>query len=1083
MVQTKLTESSKKEKTVAEELAKKQREISISEFFTKNRHLLGFDNSRKALLTTIKEAVDNSLDACEEMRILPDLIVEANPQKQEDRFQIIVEDNGPGIVKEQIPRIFAKLLYGSKFFKLSQSLTGDQPVIIKKDGKINIINIGRLIDSSLKAEGEIKCNNLEVPCFDWGNYKYAFKKVSHLIKHKRRNEIYKITTTYGKQIKVTGCHSVFTINKNTLKVEQIEARKLKIGDAIIAPKRLEINDNKDEVNILDHIDESYAKKHYWYLYTDRSVVLKIFSDAKIIHKTLPGDKSRKYYRFTRKERSIDILDDSYKQYVKKGFIPVWIIKFLNKDVDEGIIRSYYHGKKCDFPVILCLTPNLMRFIGLFVAEGHTDKRQIGFTFSRNERELVRLVCDVGHILGVSYTIEERPQKNCVRVKLFGGLLSYLFREWFGHGAKNKKLPDFIFTASKELRQDCLDYLYVGDGHYESGKNKLQLTTVSKKLATQVTYLWLIQGVISAFSKRKSEGLGKKPTIAYGVLIQGNDINKSNYYNTNSPTKRKTHDLSLRLISKMLGGNITNEALYNLEALKELNPKEICEKEDLGKLFRTNKIGYRLYHMTTGGYLARNKDGTYCVTEKTQQLCEEIKNLQTLLESDLIFLRVKSIRITNNGNEYVYDISVPNSENFVGGMGALACHNSRGQQGIGISAAAMYGQMTTGKPIKITSKIGPKKQAHYFELLIDTKTNEPQILKEEVVEWDKDHGTRIDLEIEARYQKGKGSIDDYLKQTAIANPHVHIYYKTPEGEKVEFPRATKELPKEPKEIKPHPYGIELGILIKMLQETRSSTLQGFLQSDFCRISSKVAKDICEKAKLYEKARPARIARQEAENLMQALKSTKIMNPPTNCVTPIGEENLTRGLKKEVDAEFYAATTRPPAVYRGSPFQIEVGVAYGGTLPADDLVRVIRFANRVPLLYQQSACAITKSIIQTMWKNYGLSQSRGALPSGPAMLMIHMASVWVPFTSESKEAVASYPEIMKEIKLALQECGRKLASHIRHVKKTEHEKQRKKIFEMYIKEVANSLHNLTGDAKGQIEDDLLKIAQKRTLGEQQ
>src|SRR3989344_7841910 len=135
----------------AEELAKSQREISISEFFVKNKHLLGFDNPRKALLTTIKEAVDNSLDACDESRILPDISVEVTPVS-ENRFKIIVEDNGPGIVKEQIPRIFAKLLYGSKFHRLKQSLTADQPMIIKKEGKIEIITIGELIDQYLKTE-------------------------------------------------------------------------------------------------------------------------------------------------------------------------------------------------------------------------------------------------------------------------------------------------------------------------------------------------------------------------------------------------------------------------------------------------------------------------------------------------------------------------------------------------------------------------------------------------------------------------------------------------------------------------------------------------------------------------------------------------------------------------------------------------------------------------------------------------------------------------------------------------------------------------------------------------------------------
>jgi len=103
----------------ARSMAARQRDISVSEFFTKNRHLLGFDNPQKALLTAVKEAVDNSLDACEEAGILPDLEVEI-AEVSENRYRVAVQDNGPGIVQQQVPKIFGKLLYGSKFHRLKQ---------------------------------------------------------------------------------------------------------------------------------------------------------------------------------------------------------------------------------------------------------------------------------------------------------------------------------------------------------------------------------------------------------------------------------------------------------------------------------------------------------------------------------------------------------------------------------------------------------------------------------------------------------------------------------------------------------------------------------------------------------------------------------------------------------------------------------------------------------------------------------------------------------------------------------------------------------------------------------------------------
>ena len=402
--------------------------------------------------------------------------------------------------------------------------------------------------------------------------------------------------------------------------------------------------------------------------------------------------------------------------------------------------------------------------------------------------------------------------------------------------------------------------------------------------------------------------------------------------------------------------------------------------------------------------------------------------------------------------------------------------SRGQQGIGISAAAMYGQLTTGKPISITSKTGNNKPSHYYELHIDTKKNEPEVTKDEVNGWEKDHGTRIKIILEAKYLKGKQGIDEYLKQTAIVNPHLHLIYKNPEKELLEFPRVTNELPKEPKEIKPHPYGVELGILIKMLQDTKASTIQSFLQNDFCRVSANVAKEICEKAGVYEKSKPSRIAKEEAENLFNAVKKVRIIAPPTDSVTSIGEDLILKGLKKEIEADFYAAATRPPSVYRGFPFIVEAGIAYGGSIEKDDLVRVLRFANRVPLQYEQSSCATTKSIITTSWKNYGMSQSRGALPLGPAVILIHIASLWVPFTSESKEAIASYPEITKEIRLALQEVGRRLGGYIRKNVRAREQMERAGLFEKYIPELASSLSNLTGDKKEEIESNLLAILKK-------
>ena len=145
----------------AEDMARGQREISVAEFFTKNRHLLGFDNPRKALLTTIKEGVDNSLDACEEAGILPEVKVVVAPGSEEDRFRVTIEDNGPGIVKAQIPKIFAKLLYGSKFHRLKMS-RGQQGIGISAAGMYGQLTTGKPVSITSKTSRNKPAHHYEL---------------------------------------------------------------------------------------------------------------------------------------------------------------------------------------------------------------------------------------------------------------------------------------------------------------------------------------------------------------------------------------------------------------------------------------------------------------------------------------------------------------------------------------------------------------------------------------------------------------------------------------------------------------------------------------------------------------------------------------------------------------------------------------------------------------------------------------------------------------------------------------------------------------------------------------------------------
>ena len=397
--------------------------------------------------------------------------------------------------------------------------------------------------------------------------------------------------------------------------------------------------------------------------------------------------------------------------------------------------------------------------------------------------------------------------------------------------------------------------------------------------------------------------------------------------------------------------------------------------------------------------------------------------------------------------------------------------SRGQQGIGISAAGLYGQLTTGKPVVILSKTGKGKPSHRIELRIDTKRNQPDVVRDDIVPWEKDHGTRVEIELAAVFRGGRTGVDAYLEQTVVANPHLGLTYKPPKGEIVSYPRVTNELPREPQEIKPHPHGVELGMLLNMLQDSSGQTVKEVLMADFSRVTQSVAEHICKLARVNPRADATTIMGDDVERLHKALGQVKLMAPPASCIVPIGEELLIAGLERRFKNAFYVSTTRPPSVYRGNPFVVEVGLAYGGDLPADEPAEIMRFANRVPLQYQPKACAISEAIYDTNWRNYELSQPKGSLPVGPLAIVVHLASVWVPFTSEAKEAVAHYDDLLREMKFAVQECGRKLGSHLRAREKALSEQKRLNLFQRYIPEVANAMGNILGTPKDKIESVFL------------
>ncbi len=404
--------------------------------------------------------------------------------------------------------------------------------------------------------------------------------------------------------------------------------------------------------------------------------------------------------------------------------------------------------------------------------------------------------------------------------------------------------------------------------------------------------------------------------------------------------------------------------------------------------------------------------------------------------------------------------------------------SRGQQGIGVSAVVMYGQLSTGKPTLVRSKVMEKDYANEFRITLDTKNNKPDILSQEVVLWEgKAHGTRFETCIEGLLRSGEHSVFEYLKNTAIVNPHTQITYVS-DDETVVFKRATDQLPPKTKSVKPHIEGIELGTFVKMAKSTERRRLSSFLVNEFSRISYRTVKDICKEAGIGERTNPSEMDIQDCKKLLKATARVKIMAPETDCLSPIGSMLIKKGLKnvlKGYHPEFYAPPiTREPCVYSGNPFQVEVGLVFGGDLPSEGPVRVLRYANRVPLLYKKSACATTTAIKNIDWRIYGLEQRGGkGMPSGPAIILVHVASTRVPFTSEAKDSIADIPEVVEEIEKALRECARNLRTHLNKGKTREKISEKFMVVKDILPMIAEKSAAIVGKEPPSLEKVMTKI----------
>ena len=1149
------------------------------------------------------------------------------------------------------------------------------------------MSIGTLCDAYLPADGEGTApvgDGIDVPCFDRETHELTWQPVTHAIRHETEESTYEITTQKGRTVEVTGNHSIFTLNKDG-ETQEVAAGDLEPGDTLLTPRRLpQPAETTEAVNLLEHITADQLEGRRCYVYGFEREQLETLRSEETVRKKPTPDSNRERYYYV--HEGVEILRDSFEtNYIEDGYLPAETVLELGWEqqaADCELVTYQVGGEETAIPVTLPADEQLVKLVAYYISEGHADDRQVGFTFGSHESELIesteQAVAAVG---GTTTTVAH--DRNSTRVKAFGSPLAMFLHSACGDGAQNKRIPSFVFELDAALQQQFIAALYQGDGSDSHPSNELSHTTTSETLARQLSVLWNMHGVLASTEiASNSDGYADGDTEQYRTKVYGGDTDLADIFAPTSDTSEQTYKrIPTSLLDDVRVGQAGNKTV------PDTVPGLLMAAGVGSKIDHAQTYAELIEAAVAGEYVDKPRyshnlkqwgllDDDHQPTDQLTELWSTVQNLQGFTETDMCLLPVESV-IETDSPEYVYDISVPGAtghdENFVVcNDGALSVKNSRGQQGIGISAAVLYSQLTSGKPAKITSRTQEADQAEYFELIIDTDTNEPEIKDAEPTTWDRTHGTRIELEMEAN-MRARQQLHQYIKNTAVVNPHARIELREPGLEEpLKFERGTDQLPAETSEIRPHPHGVELGTLIKMLDATESYSVSGFLQEEFTRVGKKTADKVLDsfrdrhfgreltwptpatgvdiagritesvsnkgaeateqfaneiEAELRGRSRTAyselvsivddaaeaveadtgrtfgstvrdhaveaawgeltafetdestngeaagrdhltpafyrlideatssrkedetinalaeRIARRAtgredprfrltydeltslvnaaadatveyddvtvgetareniieavwdaaetvpddapkiskiagnrdmASELLEAMRATSILSPPTDCLSPITAELVEAGLRKEYDADFYAASTRDAEVHGGDPFIVEAGIAYGGELAAEGKIDLLRFANRVPLVYQQGACSATDVVKAIGWRNYGLDQPGGSgLPNGPAVLMIHVASTNVPFTSESKDAIANIPEIEDEIELAIREAARELKSYLNKRRSLEKRQQKQSVLSQILPEMADKVAEVTGRQRPNIDAAMGRI----------
>jgi DNA topoisomerase-6 subunit B len=1024
-----------------DKIFKQFKEHSVAEFFKKNQQMLGFSGKVRSLTTVVHEFVTNAIDAAEEAGILPEIEVHLEELGSE-HYRLTIKDNGPGIPKSHVGKALGQMLAGTKFHRYVQQ-RGQQGIGACMSGDTLIpLCDGRLLP--IKDIVQKNMVNEYITAVDQESLRLKKAKIIKCWKVKNPKFI-KVKTQRGRVIKLTPENPVLTIKGG--RVQWIEASELKEGMRIAAPRKTLSSCGK-KIRTIDLFD-------YKDIQADASTLLKDI-EKKVLDKYGGLDTASKRLKISK-----DVLRNWFRRKMEngkpRGRPTVADLLRISKDVgfsnEEIISRISRIGRNGTFMNIPeYIDEEIAWLAGLIVGDGNltsekADKWGVGISLSGND---INLISKFTSLLTKKFGLKVRThyieKEHYYMTHTCSVLLSEILNKFGvirGNKSKTFDLTDFLFSMDDKILAAYLKGIFDAEGSVAVDRHAIAFHIRNKKATEKIFHALLRLGIYASTNKLRE----------YTRLLITEKENVKRYIEKIGFSSDKKLRDALR-IANVEGINSVTEMIPDIAGLSEVY---------------TRTLNYPLTELPSTAYSAvmkkqdMSKYALKKLIHKFGSKNEIGEYLSTLAENDVVWLKVTDLKEEENEERYVYDLEIEGHHNFV--ANGLITHNS---------GCCMFSYMTTGQPTKAISHFKGRK--YEIEVLMDFKKNRPILngLSEEATE---EHGLTVISEFKGvKHEKSNKGMFEYLRRTALANPHVTITFTDPAGERNTFPRSIEQIPPKPKEIKPHPLGISAHDLLEFANHSTYSRISSFLQNDFTRVSAAKVNElraIVEEVDFNKK--PSKLSWDDAEKIVKSFDQVKWIAPATDSLVPIGAEQIEASFNNIFSPDLLMVSGRSPRVYKGGiPFMVEVGIAFGGGVKsAGKTGEIMRFANKVPLLFDTSGCAITSTIKSIDWKRYNLKN----FDDEPIVVLVNMISVHVPYTGAGKQAIADEEEIEAEIKFAVMEAARGIQKYLAGKRKANEIATKKKVVSRYVEQISADLADLTGRSKDRIKKELNEMIEKK------